>query len=388
MKRHILVAILLIVGSVEASTINVCPTGCDYTSIQTGINYADPGDTINVSEGTYKENVMTTKPINIEGAGQGRTIIDGSFSGTVFIIGFPGPDPFAPGPLISLSGLTIEHGKADFGSGIYNKGGRLTLTNCRITQNIASGGAVYNTFHGTIALNGTTITNNNATTGGGIYDDYGTLDLNAGSSITNNTAIDYGGGIWSQSDTTLNLNGSTISGNRAASGGGIYGNGGAINMYSGSVSNNSANSGGGIYNNNGPMNLIGGSIAHNYAVTWGGGIFNNQGTVNLNGSSVDNNLARLFGGGGICNNLGVLNLNGSSIDHNYAGTYGGGIYDNVDTSSGYYSTVNLNSGSIDHNMAEAKLSGGGIYSVYGTVITGNRSLVRENIPDQIRTVGA
>jgi hypothetical protein len=96
----------------------------------------------------------------------------------------------------------------------------------------------------------------------------------------------------------------------------------------------------------------------------------------------------MFGGGGIYNDLGWLDLNGSSIDNNYAGTYGGGIYDNVDASSGRYSTVNLYSGSIDHNTAKAKLSGGGIYSVYGTVITGNRSLVHENIPDQIRTVGA
>jgi hypothetical protein len=374
-------------GSVEASTLNVCP-GCDYSSIQTAINYADPGDTINVSEGIYKENIMTTKPVYIEGAGAGRTFIDGSFSDTVFTVGFPGTDPFAPGPIVSLSGLTIEHGKADFGSGIYNKGGRLTLTNCSITHNTANGGAVYNTFHGTIALNNSTITENNATTGAGIYNDYGTVDVNAGSFITNNTAVDYGGGIWSQSDATLNLNNSTVSGNRAATGGGVYGNGGEINVYSGSISNNSANRGGGIYNNNGPMNLIGGSIGHNYAVTWGGGIFNDQGTMNLNGGSIDYNRARMFSGGGICNNLGVLNLNGSSIDHNHAGIYGGGIYDNVDTNSGLYSTVNLYSGSINNNTAGAKLSGGGIYSVYGTVITGNRNLVHENIPDQIRTVGS
>jgi hypothetical protein len=387
LNLHVLVAILLIMGAADATTLNVCPTGCDYSSIQTAIEYADPGDTINVSEGIYKENIMTTKPLTIEGAGIGRTFIDGSFSGPVFTIG-PGLSTFGPGPNVTLSGLTIEQGKADFGGGIFNKGGRITLINCIITHNTAYGGAVYNSFDGTLALNGSTITENNATTGGGIYNEYGTVDMNAGSFIINNTVINYGGGIWSQIETTLNLTGSIISGNRAASGGGIYANGAAINIYSGSISNNSANRGGGIYNENGPLNLLGGSIGHNYAVTYGGGIYSDQSSMDLNGCSIDHNRARMFDGGGIYNNLGWLDLNGSSIDNNYAGNYGGGIYNSVDASSGQYSTVNLYSGSIDHNTAKAKLSGGGIYSVYGTVITGNRSLVHENIPDQIRTVGS
>ena len=374
-------------GPVEGTTLRVCPVGCDYTSIQSAIEYADPGDRINVSEGTYKENIKTTKPLAIEGAGIGRTLIDGSFSGSVFTIG-PGLDTFGPGPRLSFSDMTIEQGKAYFGSGISNNGGQITLINCSITNNTAYGGTVYNTRDGTIELNGSAITNNNATTGGGIYNEYGTVDLNADSFITNNTAVDYGGGVWSQIETMLNLNGTTISGNRAANGGGIYSSSASINMKNGSISNNTANRGGGIFNDNGMMSLIGGSIGYNYALTYGGGIFNNRGQVDLIGSSIDYNRARMFGGGGIYNDLGLLNLNGSSIDHNYSGSYGGGIYNNVDTSSGLYSTLNLYNGSIDHNTASAKLSGGGVYSVYGTSITGNKNLVHENTPDRIRTVGS
>ena len=387
MKLQILVAILLIIGSAEATTLGVCNAGCDYTNIQTAIKYADPGDTINVSEGTYKENIITTKPIAIKGAGIGRTLIDGSFAGPVITVG-PGVDTFGPGPILSFSDITVEHGKAYFGSGISNNGGQITLINCSITNNTAYGGTVYNTRNGTIELNGSAITNNNATTGGGIYNEYGTVDLNAESRISNNTAIDYGGGIWSQVDSILNLNGTTISGNRAANGGGIYSSSASINMNSGTISNNTANRGGGVFNDNGMMSLNDGSIGYNYALTYGGGIFNNQGQVDLDGSSIDYNYARMFGGGGIYNDLGVLNLNGSTIDHNHSGTYGGGIYNNVDTSSGLYSTLNLYNGSIDHNTASAKLSGGGVYSVYGTSITGNKSLVSENTPDQIRTVGS
>jgi hypothetical protein len=398
LKLHILIAILLIIGSVEAATLKVCSNGCDYSSIQTAIKYADPGDTINVSEGTYKENIMTTKPLAIEGAGIGRTIIDGSFAGPVFTIG-PGLDKFGPGPALSIAGMTIEQGRADFGGGIFNQGGIITLTLCNITNSTANydGGGIYNTLNGTIVLNGSSITNNKAAyprsgSGGGIYNEYGTVDVEANSTIINNTAVYSGGGVSSQG--TLNLNGSIISGNRAAIGGGIYSKYAAVSIYSGSISNNAANIGGGIFNDQSQeaiawaLNLNGGSVDHNYAETYGGGIYNNQGQINLNGSSIDYNYARLFGGGGIYNNLGWLNLNGSSIDHNYAGTYGGGIYNNVDTSAGLYSTANLISGSVENNTANAKLSGGGIYSVYGTVITGNRSLVHGNTPDQIRTVGS
>jgi predicted outer membrane repeat protein len=237
---------------------------------------------------------MTTKPLTIEGAGIGRTFIDGSYSGPVFTIG---PAPSSMGALnVSLSGMTIEHGKADFGGGIYNQGSGwnegdsvVTLIECNVTHNVANegGGGIWN-GRGLIKLNGCTITDNKAThpgehggSGGGIYDDsLGTLDINANCSITNNTAVYSGGGISSQG--TMNLNGSIITGNRAAIGGGIYSYLAVINMYSGYISNNTANVGGGVYNDQPggfftpPLNLTGGSIDHNYAETYGGGIYNNR----------------------------------------------------------------------------------------------------------------
>jgi hypothetical protein len=231
MKLHVLAVILLMVGAAEATTLKVCPSGCDYTSIQTAIEYANPGDKINVSEGIYKENIKTTKSLAIEGSGIGRTIFDGSYSGPVFTIG---PGPSSMGALIvSLSGMTIEHGKADFGGGILNQGSGwnegnsvTTLIDCNVTHNVANegGGGIWN-GRGLIRLNSSTITDNKAThpgeqggSGGGIYDDsLATLDINANSSITNNTAVYSGGGISSQG--RVNLNSGIITGNRAAIGG-------------------------------------------------------------------------------------------------------------------------------------------------------------------------
>jgi hypothetical protein len=140
LKLEILIAILVVMASADAATLRVCPSGCDYSNIQTAIEYADPGDTINVSEATYQENITTTKPIAIEGAGIDRTLIDGSYSAPVFTI-VRGLDPFGPGPNISISNVTIEHGQADFGGGISNKGGGwITLIGCSIEHNTAYGG--------------------------------------------------------------------------------------------------------------------------------------------------------------------------------------------------------------------------------------------------------
>jgi hypothetical protein len=51
----ILIVILPIIGSVEATTFKVCSNGCDYSSIQNAIKHADPGDTINVSRELIKK---------------------------------------------------------------------------------------------------------------------------------------------------------------------------------------------------------------------------------------------------------------------------------------------------------------------------------------------
>jgi parallel beta-helix repeat protein len=65
-KRIIVLIILLIlVQSVGAATITVCPSGCDHTTIQAAVNAASPGDTIQVGDGTYNENVDITKSLNI-----------------------------------------------------------------------------------------------------------------------------------------------------------------------------------------------------------------------------------------------------------------------------------------------------------------------------------
>jgi len=72
-------AIILIVGSAQATTIAVCPSGCDYASIQAAVYAAKPNDTIEVQSGTYNESVVLTKNIMFNGVdkGSGEPIVNG-----------------------------------------------------------------------------------------------------------------------------------------------------------------------------------------------------------------------------------------------------------------------------------------------------------------------
>jgi len=60
-----------------STIINVCPSGCPYSSIQAAINAANNGDTINVSADTYYENIIVNKSVNLRGQ-NANTIINAS----------------------------------------------------------------------------------------------------------------------------------------------------------------------------------------------------------------------------------------------------------------------------------------------------------------------
>ena len=55
----------------------------DYSSIQDAIDNSNPGDTISVWNGTYFENIVINKRLNLIGNGSKNTTIDGRGSGDV-----------------------------------------------------------------------------------------------------------------------------------------------------------------------------------------------------------------------------------------------------------------------------------------------------------------
>lgn len=95
----------------SAATLDVCPTGCTYSSIKTAVTAANSGDTINVAAGTYSESLITiTKPVTINGAGEGATNVDGGNLGKQIFDIRPGAAT-GSGP-VAITGMTLTNAGA------------------------------------------------------------------------------------------------------------------------------------------------------------------------------------------------------------------------------------------------------------------------------------
>ena len=111
-------------------------TNVHYTTIQSAINGASPGDTIKVESGIYKENLVINKNIILMGENADNTIIDGQLKGSVISITY--------GSNVTMNGFTIQNGNSTYGGGIINNY-VLTLKNSVITNNSAiNGGGIIN----------------------------------------------------------------------------------------------------------------------------------------------------------------------------------------------------------------------------------------------------
>ena len=76
--------------------------GADYTEIQDAINAANSGDTIYVYPGTYYENIIVDKIINLVGEDNANTIIDGCKLGDVITLS-PSSN------WVNITGFTIQN---------------------------------------------------------------------------------------------------------------------------------------------------------------------------------------------------------------------------------------------------------------------------------------
>ena len=223
-----------------------------------------------------------TSSMSIIGRGPSSTIIDGNGSVTnARVLNNNGNG-------VSISGVTIQHGKSsNFGGGMLNNpNATLTLTNCIITNNTASGpndwgGGIFN--NGTFTLTNSTVSNNTTgnsnALGGGIYNQ-GPMTV-ANSTISGNTTPGQGGGLY-HAGSTVTVRNSTISGNTALSGGGIFKSGFTL------------------------LIVINSTISGNFSTGDGGGIFAVHGTTSLYNVTVTLNRANSDNagsgmGGGIAN---------------------------------------------------------------------------------------
>jgi hypothetical protein len=115
--------------------------------------------------------------------------------------------------LFTLNEAVITGGNGDYGGGIYNNNGAVTVNESTITGNAAaySGGGVFN-YEGSMTVNNSTISGNTGPYGGGIAN-FDTLTV-SNSTISANTG-NAGGGLYSGDGSFVTLNRSIISGNSA-----------------------------------------------------------------------------------------------------------------------------------------------------------------------------
>lgn len=225
--------------------------GIYHDAIQEAIDEANSGDIIEVSSGTYYENLLfANKNITIRSTDPSNndivtaTIIDGDNEVVIH---------FTEGDTSTLEGFTIQNGEATLsGGGIYIRccdANSLINVNIITNNSAAGGGGGIFVDETSLHITGNTIEENQAKSGGGLAicgSRFPTIANNI--SISNNTAVSDSGGILvSSSDQAIVENNNIINNTAGEEGGGIKITLSLYPTLSGNtIANNSANNGGGI----------------------------------------------------------------------------------------------------------------------------------------------
>ena len=248
-------AVLAGVTGSSAAVLQVCGSGCAYTSIQAAIDAAASGDTVRVADGVYVELVdfkgkaVTVRSVN----GPARTTIDGNALGSV--VTFAGGE----GRTSVLEGFTVTNGNSTgggggiacvdssptirrcvirgntslyFGGGIYCQGSSALIENCTVNGNSSSsgsGGGIGCQVYASPSIVNCTISGNRAEMyAGGIYCNLGSNIAVVSSTVSGNMAGVDGGGLWAAESAATVVN-TIVWGNAAA------GNNDQVNLASGTL---------------------------------------------------------------------------------------------------------------------------------------------------------
>jgi predicted outer membrane repeat protein len=236
------------------------------------------------------------------------------------------------GAKLKVEGVTLRGGAAGTSSGgAVRNLGTLELVNAIIENNTAANGAgILNNVNATMTATNSTIRTNTATTnGGGLLSNTGSSTTLTNVTFTGNitsTASGLGGGVF-MTGATLSINGGTFSTNQARNGGAVFVNAvGTSASISGTTftGNTAAVNGGAVYLNANTLSISDSTFTSNTAQANGGAMQTTTGTtLNLTNVNVSNNSAGGIGGGVMSG--GMFTITGSVLTGNSAGVRGGAI---------------------------------------------------------------
>jgi len=370
--------LLLSLSPALAATLVVGPS--DYRSIADAVDDADPGDTIEVTPGTYDETVTVEIDLTIVGTGgSGSTTWGSGFASdsldveggaTVTVQGFTfEPDGRAidltsgavtgidlvvrnnqvfdrpgtafrarPGTTLIIEDSELVANETVFWAGghVFAEDAVVQLRRTLLADGTGSDGGCLWAADSEVLLEDVTIEGCEGTLGAGVFLDGGSLVATDTVFTDNRVRTGFGvdpdaGGLYAI-DATVTLTDVTFSGNAGGvTGGGLRLEEATAVLTRASITDNEADYGGGIYVDGGSLTLVDSYLARNEATEAGGGIRwrHEQGRLDISGSQFDDNDAGISGGGigttprGLAG--GDLLIDATRFDRNTAGQVGGAL---------------------------------------------------------------
>ncbi len=345
----------------DLDLVNCAITG--NTARRGGGIFSSGGNSLTLADCLIAENAATEQGGAIYNEGK-TTFIASTISDNS--AGEEGGAIYNPGTYstLQLTDSSVTGNAAPLGGGIYNNLGTLAVEGSSISENDGSG--VYN-YLGIATITDTDLLGNS---GSGVENESGeitlsgcTLSDHVQSGIENRFAIDESTGEDSETVPLATIIDSTINGNQNS---GIV-NHGTMTVEGASIYENSAKQGGGIHNS-GNLVVTNSTVSGNQTLEGyrGGGIFNHCGEMTVGGSTISNNV----NGSGISNYCSSILVVTNSLIAGNSGYRGGGI-NNERTSS-----LTVTGSTISRNTAIE--DGGGIYSKKNSSLTVIESTVEGN----------
>ena len=315
----------------------------DFGDIQSLIDNARPGDSIQLKDTTYygeSLSININKNISIYGSKDSKTVLDANSHSRIISI--------SKNANVYIYGVTFTNAHVTGDGGAILNEGNLTIQNSKFINNKAdnAGAAIRSAVHSNLNVYDSVFDSNTALFGTAI-DSYQTSSVIVDSTIFINNQAHEGGAIYNRFSNFQLIN-STFINNSAARGGGIYNNRGYMIIYKSKfysntvthlgggvkswgiceiedciIKNNEAQYGGGVYISEYPMIIKNCTIENNHAEEGGGIIADAYGNLTLIDSKINNNHADI--GGGIDVSWGYLSVQHCTLNNNTATDKGGGI---------------------------------------------------------------